>query len=510
MTNLTSTADHTESAAQDVVARNAVLRAGGEVIAKVASVVFFVAVARELGEVGFGNFMFALSFTTVLLVAAGFGTEELVAREVARDRSRVHGYLSNVLALKVASSVVLLLVAAVVVNIGSYSADARAAVYILGAAVAIENLGRTWGSVFQAYERMGYISFALITQRTVTAVFGVATLAAGGGLVPVSLVYLAGAIIGFTINFLTLRRYVVRPRREFDRSRWLPLLKAGLPIGLITVLFMTLLKVDQVLLSFFAGGDNREVGFYAAAFRLVEATMFVAWAFAAAALPWLSRQDAGTRQLARGYALGMKAMAGALLPVALAFTLFARNWIDLFYGERYEPAVFPLVVLGSVTFFYGLNTLAANALVARDRPLAFVRLIAIVVVQNVVMNAILIPRYGADGAAVTAAVSGLILTVASIWVVQRFFGRLELVRAFAGPMLGGLAMTAVALLMGGPFVAEFALGLVAYALVLALVEWRAFPDDAALFARLATNAAARFRGGRGSLGGAPPAPRVSQ
>ena len=33
--------------------------------------------------------LFALSFTTVLLLAAGFGTEELVAREVARDRCRL-------------------------------------------------------------------------------------------------------------------------------------------------------------------------------------------------------------------------------------------------------------------------------------------------------------------------------------------------------------------------------------------------------------------------------------
>ena len=77
------------------VAHNAVARAVGEIIAKLASVAFFVAVARELGEESFGDFMFALSFTTVLLLAAGFGTEELVAREVARDRSRLDEYLSN-------------------------------------------------------------------------------------------------------------------------------------------------------------------------------------------------------------------------------------------------------------------------------------------------------------------------------------------------------------------------------------------------------------------------------
>ena len=208
--------------------------------------------------------------------------------------------------------------------------------------MAIENLGRTWHSVFQAYERMGYIAFALIVQRTVTAVAGVAALMAGGGLIAVSVVYLGGAVLGFVVNFFTLRRFLVRPRLSLDRSRWLPIMKAGLPIGLVTVLFTAVLKVDQTLLSFFEGADNREVGYYAAAFRLVEATMFVAWAFSGATLPWLSREDAEHGRLARGYELGMKVMAGVLLPMALAFALFARDWIDLFYGNRYEPAVLPL------------------------------------------------------------------------------------------------------------------------------------------------------------------------
>ena len=48
------------------------------------------AIARELGETGFGDFIFGLSLSTVLFTAAGFGTDELIAREVARNRESVH------------------------------------------------------------------------------------------------------------------------------------------------------------------------------------------------------------------------------------------------------------------------------------------------------------------------------------------------------------------------------------------------------------------------------------
>src|SRR5829696_5142743 len=98
------------------IARNATLRASGEVLGKLASMAFFIAMARKLGQDGFGDFVFALSLTTVLVMASGFGTEELVAREVARDRDRVHGYLADVVAVKIITSLVLLGLGAFAVN----------------------------------------------------------------------------------------------------------------------------------------------------------------------------------------------------------------------------------------------------------------------------------------------------------------------------------------------------------------------------------------------------------
>ena len=68
------------------VARNAAVRMGGEIVAKLASLAFFVVMARELGARGFGEFQFALALTGALIYLAGFGTDQLLAREVARER----------------------------------------------------------------------------------------------------------------------------------------------------------------------------------------------------------------------------------------------------------------------------------------------------------------------------------------------------------------------------------------------------------------------------------------
>ena len=103
------------------IARNAAVRTVGEIVAKTASLLFFITMARQLGPDGYGAFMFALALTTALLIGAGFGTDELTAREVARDHGRGGRYLSDVAALKKASALVLLGLSVLISKLGDFS-----------------------------------------------------------------------------------------------------------------------------------------------------------------------------------------------------------------------------------------------------------------------------------------------------------------------------------------------------------------------------------------------------
>lgn len=472
------TPDEGGAASARRIARNAAVRAAGEVIGKAASLAFFVAMARELGRDGFGDFMFALSLSSVFMIAAGFGTEDLISREVARDRSRVHGYLANVVAVKALLSLVLLLVVALIVNIGDYPSDARAAVYIVGLGVAAENLGRTWHSVFTAFERLEMISISLVIQRTLTAAIGVAILLSGGGLIAVSIVFTAGAFVGLAIATLVLRRFVVTPRWELDRSRWWPLIKTGVPIGFASLLFSVLLRLDAALLGLLTGGggDNSEVGVYGAAFRLVEATLFITWAFSASVLPWLARRQ-DPEAVARGYELSAKAITAVLMPIALTFVLLAPQIIHLLYGSGFDDAVTPLRYLGVVTVLFGVNNLAATVLISRDHPKDFNVIVGFTAVENVVANLIFIPTYGADAAAFNAAFSGLLLAVLSVVMIVRRFGHVRPLRIFLSAAAGGAAMAGAVLPISLPLVPAAGLGLLAYLASFAAVERLVYPGD---------------------------------
>lgn len=467
------------------IARNALVRTAGELLAKAASVVFFVLIARELGEAAFGDFSFALALTSTLLLAAGLGTEELTTREISRDRSTVHVYMTNVVIIKVILSALLIVVAVGIVVLGSYPEEVKVAVALVGAGVAFENTGRSYWSVFQAFERQELLAASLIVQRFATLGFAAVALAGGGGLVAVSAAFLAGGVLNLVTVRWALRRYVVELHFELATSRWWPIVRQGLPIGAIVVLGALLLRLDQTLISFFyPGTGNTEVGYYAAAFRLVEATLFVGWGFNAAALPWLSRQTGP--EIVNGYELGMKALAGVLAPITVIFVTLAEPLIELLYGAAYLPAADSLQYLGPAVVLLNLNFFAATVLVARDQPASFARAQVVVLVLNVAANAIVIPDHGAAGAAAVALGSAALLAVLGSIQVQRRIGRASIVRALAGPVLATAAMAAAIEATGLALLPAALLGSAVYLVAGVLFERIAYPADLALVRGLAS------------------------
>ena len=280
----------------------------------------------------------------------------------------------------------------------------------------------------------------------------------GGGVVAASLVFAVGAVAGLAVSEFSVRRLVPRRPRPQPRS-WPRLLKTAFPIGVAFLLFVLLLRLDVTLLSFISGEE--EVGLYAAAYRLVESTQFVAWAMTAAMMPWLARTAAGGCRAATSS--GCKAMNAVLLPISLVFVLFADGLIGLLYGRAFEPAVLPLQLLGLTSALYGMQSFAAMTLIARDSPSTFAKVVAVVVVLNLGGNLHRDPastartaprRWRSPRARCSSAVS--------IVLAGRRVGNVRFWRSFAGPVVASGAMTLSALAVPSPLVPAVALALLVY------------------------------------------------
>ena len=199
----------TVSAARRILAGTA-YRAVAEVLGKLASIVLYVVMARKLGEADFGVFTFAFALVTLATTVANIGQDTIMTREVARDRGRLRGYFGDAVTTKLAIAVPALGVAVGIVALFGDDAETTAVTGVLAFGVLLDLATSSCFAVFQALERFAAVAAALVTQRILTAVLGVAALAAGASVSAVAVMFVVGSVAALAVAATLLRRYVGR------------------------------------------------------------------------------------------------------------------------------------------------------------------------------------------------------------------------------------------------------------------------------------------------------------
>jgi O-antigen/teichoic acid export membrane protein len=465
-----------EAGSQRILA-NTAYRAAADVGSKLISIAFFVVLARQLGESGFGVFVFGLALAVLLTVLASFGQDPVLTREVARDFSRLDDYFANTIALKLALALPVLLVAGVVVTAAGMDVATRWVVLLLGIALIAEQLATTCFAVYQAYERLVYVPVVILTQRALTTAVGVAALLAGAGVVAVSAIYLGGALVALAVALVLLRRRVARPHLLVTPRTWPGLFAAAAPVGVATVLALLLFRVDTAILALFE--TDEIVGNYGAAFRLFEATLFIGWAVTSAVYPVLSRLSPGSRSVGDVFDAALKLIVALTLPIAVGATILADPIIHLVFGADFDEAVTPLALLAPAIVVYSLAHVAGATLVAQNRQRAMAITNGVVAALNVGANLVLIPLLSLDGAALVALGTQVVLAVVLLALARGVTGTIAWRRILAGPVTAAAVLALAVTVLRDNLGAAVLVGAAVYVIVLALIERVAYPDDAA-------------------------------
>lgn len=447
-----------------------------DVASKAASLVFFVVMARQLGASQFGVFTFALAFALLTTTLANFGQDTILTREVARDHSRLGSYFANTIAVKLVLATSTLTIAIGVAAVVGIDREALAAVLLLGPAVTLELLMATCFASYQAFERLEFLPVALISQRFVTAGVGIAALLRGAGVVAVSAIYLFGAALGFALALWFLLK-ITRPGFRVEPRRWLPLMRASVAIGVAGVFAVVLFRIDTTMLAAFK--PKEVVGDYGAAYRLLEATLFVAWSVGAAVYPVFSRLTLTTDPpVGFVFQRSLKLSIALTLPLAAGALVLAEPVIRLLYGSSYEGAASALRLLTPAIALYPICYLTGYLLVSQDLQRVLTWVYGLVALENVLANFVLIPWLSLNGAALGTSISQLLVAVAFTAVARKRTGGIGWSRIAAGPVLATLLAAGTMTALRDELALAIVGGATVYLVALALFEHFVFPEDA--------------------------------
>ena len=359
---------------------------------------------RYLQPEQFGLLSYAISFAGLFTIVASLGLDEILVKYLVTDASRRDVLLGTAFTLKLVASLLILIVLIIITLTIPGDGETDLLILIIGLGAVFQSLNvidfyfqsrvhsryTVYANIF-ALGLSSLIKIALILTQASVAAFAWAT----------TLEYLflsLGLILFYLNNNLSLKKW------SFNREASILILTNSWPIILSGLAITVYMKIDQIMIKEMINPEA--VGQFAAAVKISEAWYFVPVVISSSLFPAILNAHQVSEELFLSRLQNLyDLMAWISIAIALIMTVFSNRIINFLYGSAYDQAgaVLSLHIWAGVFVFLG--TASGKWFVSRNlQTLSFYRAIW-GVITNLILNFLLIPRYGIKGAAIATLAS---------------------------------------------------------------------------------------------------------
>lgn len=400
------------------LARGVISALGIRILSLVAALLSSVLLARILGSEYYGLYVFTLSIATLLSLPVQMGVPTLVLRETASAEAAEDWVALNSIgawAFRVNLLFGTMMVGGILlfdallggdVNAPSRQAYLMAAILIMPMA-----LCSSFSALLRGLRRVTLGLFPQELLRPVLVMVFISLAAyLTAGQVPVSLALALNLMA--TVCVLLLLAALVRHAwpaagrtekgRVYYHRSWL---RALLPLAMMSGMHLINQNTDIVMLGLFR--ESAEVGYYKVAASGAGLVIFGLSAVQVVAMPYVSRFYRQGEQSKLQRIATLSAWASVLLgaPLVVIYLFWGRELLSFVYGPPFAMAWEPLMILCAAQLINGCFGIVWPVLVMTGHEKAGTRSLVMATLLNVVMNALLVPSWGVQGAAVATGLS---------------------------------------------------------------------------------------------------------
>ena len=355
--------------------------------------------ARQLGPAAYGLFGYALALCDLASPLARLGLDTVVVRDVTREPARAGEILGTAALLRLGGGLLAAALAIAAVLLLRPAEPVTLAVVALAALALPVQMADVVDFWFQSRVDARRVFLARNLAFGLASLLRLALILAAASVVAYAGAWLLETALAALLLALFFRRTPGAPAAwTATRRAAAALLATSWPLILSGVGVLLYLRVDQVMLGQLL--DDRALGHFTAAVRLSEVWYFIPGALVTSVLPSLvalrqtdpARYQDRLRQL---FALMTVAARAIAAPVSLA----AGPLVTLLFGEAFRPAAAILVVhvWSCVFVFWGVAQ--GPWILAEDATRLTIERMFTAAALKIGLNLLLIPRFGAVGAA---------------------------------------------------------------------------------------------------------------
>ena len=417
-------------------------------ILTVSSVLFplitFPYISRVLLVDGSGKTAFAISVISYFTMFATLGLPTYGVRACARvrdDKEQLSQTVQELLLISAITTVITYVVFFVLLFVVPKFAAQRELLLVVSLSIGFTSIGVQW--FYNALEQYSYITTCAIVFKLIGLVLMFVFVKKPDDYVVYGLVYVIGSFGSYLLNFIRLRKFITfRKMKKYNLRQHF---RATFMFFLLSAAASVYLNLDVVMLGFMKG--DTEVGYYNAGIKVKTVLVTCVTSLGTVLLPRLSyyvqkeNREAFYRMISKAFSFVFVAATA----VMVYFMIYARESILFLAGEAFLPAIYPMLILMPTELLIGLSNITGiQVLTPLGEEKKVVYSVAAGAVLDFVLNLILIPRFGAAGAAFST-----LLAEVLVLLIQIYFLKDQLREMLAGVQLWKIGVGILCALAAG-------------------------------------------------------------
>lgn len=448
-----------------MVGRNFLRLAAGETVARGIAFISTIYLARTLGAAMYGVIGVAAAILLYFNRIADAEFDLVGAREISQDPAALDRIGASVVTARLVIGAALAIVLGVTALLVLPQPDGTVlAVYSL-TLLAVAGSTR-W--IHLGLGQTAYVAGARVAGAALMLFLLLVLVHDAGDVARVPLSALAGdALAALLLMWLLTRRGFSPPvALHWDVVR--PVFQQSAPLVLSALLGLLVYNADLIFLRFLRGETT--AGYYAAAYMVVSLAVNLGLTYRLSLLPTMTRLASTGEQQRELYHTATAHVFAAVFPVALGGFLLGPRLIEVVFGAEFRPAASALTVLIWSVPLTVLRDVPIVALVAGRQEKRILRLQVWSAAINILLNLLLIPRFGMLGAAWATVTTEAVRLVLALLLVRRDGYRLTSGNRFWRTAVAGATMAASLMIVrsAGLWIA-LPLGAAVYLITLAMV-----------------------------------------
>lgn len=383
-----------------------------------APLIIYPYVTRVLGPAGIGKVNFAQSVVFYFTMIAQLGVPTYGIRECAKvrdDREALSKTVQEILLINAVTCLMAYLLFFVCLFTVPQMKSEKTLFAVMSFSVLLNVIGVEW--LYNALEKYDYLAAITLGVKLLMIILAFLLVRSKENYVIYGAILVLGSIGWGVISFLNLGREIdLKPVGNYEIKRHLK------PIGIffaMSVATTVYTMMDSAMLGFMKG--TLENGYYDSAVKVKMALVAAITALGTVLLPRSSYKLGQGDRLAFEE-MSKKAMAFVIsvgIPCCAYFMMFARPVIMLLSGAEFGNSVRPMQLIMPTVALIGITNITGIQMMiplGREKGVLAAEIAGAVI--NLIVNAILIPRMGASGAAIGTVAAETVVLLFELWFVR--------------------------------------------------------------------------------------------